>query len=93
MVMRKNIPGRASCTCKGTGVYDSLVPLGMVGNLLWPKSSVWARAERDESEEASKGQIIKDLARHAEDLGLYPGDCGKSLEKFKPGSAICNLER
>lgn len=42
--------------------------------------------ERDEAEEASKGQTIKGLVCHAEDLRLYPEVGGKPLEKFKRGS-------
>lgn len=47
--------------------------------------------ERDEAEEESKGQIIKDPVCHAEDLGLYPDAGGKLLEKFKQGSDMLRL--
>ena len=47
MGMRKGIPHSVNGKCKSSGVHKSLLHLGMVRIPLWPKSSAWARVERD----------------------------------------------
>lgn len=61
MGMGKGIPHSANGKCKSSGVHKSLLHLGMVRNPLWPKSSAWARVERDKLKRQARARSQRTL--------------------------------